>query len=273
MAEPLLHLRRPGLHREGGARFCKAARMASDPSLEETTADMRRHWDAFAAEDPMFYIASQREDWTREAFFAEGSQIVEEIVAQVGGRIENSRALEVGCGLGRLLVPLSAHFEHVDGIDIAPEMIEAAKASGMPSNVSLWTGSGSDLQPLPEDHYDFVLSQHVFQHIPDERIVAGYLREIARVMKPAGLAWLYFDTRPAGLGVRALQALPDRLLPRTRRQFIRRYRLAPARLKHQIEAAGLAVVEERGRGTSMHVLALVPAAHPDAAGQVARVSG
>lgn len=204
----------------------------------------------------MFFIASQRSDWTREAFLAEGASIVEEILAVVGTWIPSNRALEIGCGMGRLLIPLAEHFAHVDGVDISPEMIEAARGLGMPANVSVMVGTGSDLVPLPNDSYDLVLSQHVFQHIPDQRVVAGYLNEIARVLEPDGLAWLYFDTRPVTPPVRVLQTLPDSILPRTRRRFIRRYRLAPRRLHELVAAAELSVVEEQGKGSEMHVLGL-----------------
>lgn len=43
--------------------------------------------------------------------------------------------------------------------------------------------------PFPDDRFDMVVSSHVLEHVPDDRAA---LREIARVLKPSGLAVLLF---------------------------------------------------------------------------------
>jgi SAM-dependent methyltransferase len=55
--------------------------------------------------------------------------------------------------------------------------------------------AGLDLRPLdgktldfPDDSFDLVVSHEVLEHIPD---VAGALAEVARVLKPSGLTYLY----------------------------------------------------------------------------------
>ncbi len=197
--------------------------------MNETVDEMRAHWKAFAAENAMFYIAAEREDWTFDEFKATGKPIVDDLVEWIGPAASRQSALEIGCGLGRLLHHLADHFERVVGVDISPEMIEQAVAFGLPGNVEVEVANGKDLGRRGEAEQDVIVSFLVFQHIPDESIVAGYLREIERVLKPAGKAVLQFDTRPSRAFRRGLLRLPDKLLPRTNRRFIRRYPLPDPR--------------------------------------------
>jgi SAM-dependent methyltransferase len=106
--------------------------------------------------------------------------------------------------------------------------------------------SGADLAPFEDGAFDFVFSHLVFQHIPEEPVVASYLREVARVLTPTGLALLQFDTRPPSRLAAALAVLPDPLLPRRRRRHMRRHRRDPDRLRALARAAGLEPARERG---------------------------
>src|SRR5919201_3434483 len=108
--------------------------------------------------------------------------------AWAGEDIGDARMIEIGCGLGRMLVHFAPHFERVDGVDIAPEMIEGARQADLPPNVHLTVTSGSDLAPFAESAFDFAFSFQVFQHIPDEAVIASYLREFRRVLRPGGRA-------------------------------------------------------------------------------------
>lgn len=220
---------------------------------------MREHWREFARSDPMFYIATRAEAWTPEEFFETGREVVEDVLAWAGEGVRRERMLEIGCGMGRMLVHFAPHFTRVDGVDIAPEMIEQAKASGLPDNVNVSLTSGSDLSGFGDSEIDFVFSFVVFQHIPDPAVISSYLREVTRVLRPEGRAVLQFDTRPKTLASRIAFLLPDFVLPRSRRRYIRRYRLDADRVRDMVREAGLELVRERGAGTGGHFLALQPA--------------
>jgi SAM-dependent methyltransferase len=95
--------------------------------------------------------------------------------------------LEIGCGVGRITRCFAENFGEVHGIDVAPEMIAQARARlAEHPNVRFHIGSGFDLQPLPDAHFDFVFSYIVFQHIPSADVIRNYIREAARVLKPLG---------------------------------------------------------------------------------------
>ena len=98
------------------------------------------------------------------------------------------KALEIGCGPGRIMRPLSADFAEIHGMDVSDEMIRLAreKLRDIP-NAHLHHTGASDLPLFPDESFDFVYSYAVFQHIPSREVVLGYLAEARRVLKPGGI--------------------------------------------------------------------------------------
>jgi SAM-dependent methyltransferase len=97
-------------------------------------------------------------------------------------------ALEIGCGPGRLMRPLSRNFGEIHGVDVSDEMIRlAGERLRETPNAHPHHSSGSDLALFPDDKFDFVYSYAVFQHIPSREVVFSYLREARRVLKPGGI--------------------------------------------------------------------------------------
>jgi SAM-dependent methyltransferase len=228
---------------------------ASPRTDPDSVAQMREHWRAFAREDAMYYVATNRTEWSAEDFYSVGRELVDDVLEWAGDSVGRERMVEIGCGAGRLLVHFAREFEHVDGFDIAAEMIETARPH-MPRNVDLIISSGADLNPLADASVDFAFSNQVFQHIPDAAVIGAYVAETTRVLRPGARAVLHFDTRPSSLRRRIAMGLPDRLLPRERRRYIRRYPL-PAEWPRQVaEEAGLTVVDERAAATDWHMLLL-----------------
>jgi SAM-dependent methyltransferase len=97
-------------------------------------------------------------------------------------------------------------------------------AYDLPENVRLHVLSGQDLDAFDSESVCFVFSHLVFQHVTDDAIVESYLREIARVLRPGGVAAVQFDTRRTRLFAGLVQRLPDPLLQDIRRRGIRRHR-------------------------------------------------
>jgi SAM-dependent methyltransferase len=203
---------------------------------------MAEAWDALAAEDAMFYIDTARPDWTVDAFFESGRELVDWAVEWAQPRF--GRALDLGCGLGRHSRHLAARFERVEALDISAEMIERASALGHPDNVNFALLEG-DRYPVESNSIDFAMSFLVFQHIPEPAAVAGHLTEIRRVLADGGRAVLHFDTGESSLLRGLVLRLPDRLLPRTRRRFMRRYPLTRQQARELCSQAGLSIKEER----------------------------
>lgn len=201
----------------------------------------------------MYYVATDRKDWTVDDFYATARAFVVDVLRWAGPDLRRERMADIGCGAGRMLVHFAPEFQHVAGLDIAREMLAAASEWGMPDNVELHLVSGTNLAPLPDASQDFLFCTQVFQHIPDRDVLAAYIAETARVLRPGGRAMLHFDTRPITLARRLVLSLPDRLLPRSRRRYIRRYSVPAAWPAATAANAGLRLVAEREPKSSWHL--------------------
>lgn len=163
---------------------------------------MRADWNERAQEDANYYVAFGRRDQDDEEFFATAADVIRDLEGELKrlpaeAPIASRRALEIGCGPGRLMRPMSRHFGEIQGIDVADEMIAQAKEKlrDIPS-AHAHHASGSDLAMFPASHFDFVYSYAVFQHIPSADVVFAYLRETVRVLKPGGFARLQINGLP-----------------------------------------------------------------------------
>jgi SAM-dependent methyltransferase len=157
--------------------------------------NMRQDWNDRAREDPHYYVAFGRRDQDDTEFLATAADVVRAMRGELkrlrppGQPFPKSlKALEIGCGPGRLMRPLSADFTEIHGIDISDEMIRLAaqRLRDIPHAHVYHTGK-SDLSMFPDESFDFVYSYAVFQHIPSRDVVLGYLAEARRVLKPGGI--------------------------------------------------------------------------------------
>ena len=94
-------------------------------------------------------------------------------------------AVEIGCGAGRLMLPLMERFDSVIGLDVAPRMIDHARAYLGPLGDVRLIG---DAFPVGDASADVVFSFTVFQHIHDLSTIRHYLKETARILAPGGIA-------------------------------------------------------------------------------------
>jgi ubiquinone/menaquinone biosynthesis C-methylase UbiE len=162
---------------------------------------MRREWDAIARENAFFGIAAWNEfaDPSRadeQRFWRSGAVLADNLLEHL--RLREARgltAVEIGCGIGRVTHRLAERFREVWALDVSPEMIARAEARwGGLANVRFIVGSGADLEPVPADSCDVVLSFITLHHVTDPAVVLGYLRETARVLRRGGQALLHLHT-------------------------------------------------------------------------------
>jgi SAM-dependent methyltransferase len=151
---------------------------------------MRQDWNERAREDPHYYVAFGRREQDDAEFLATAADVVRGLRDEIRRLPPERRrkALEIGCGPGRLMRPLSADFSEIHGIDVSDEMIRlaATKLAGIP-NAHLHHAAKSDLAAFPDESFDFIYSYAVFQHIPSRDVVLSYLTEVCRALKPGGI--------------------------------------------------------------------------------------
>ncbi len=96
--------------------------------------------------------------------------------------------LDIGCGAGvdTLVAAIMVGSKgHVTGIDLTPEMLKRAKTNLRKTslkNVTFQEGSAEQL-PFPDGAFDVVISNGVFNLIPDK---VKALREVFRVLRSLG---------------------------------------------------------------------------------------
>ena len=147
---------------------------------------MKQDWDRRAKHHAKYWIAT--EDYQNEEVFTQSGQMTAEAILAKLGAFHRSTwtGLDIGCGIGRVLKPLSPHFHRLIGVDVSAEMINKSKDWLREApNVDTFETSGVDLSLFPPRHFDLVYSYVAFQHMP-RPVFERYLEEINRVLKTQG---------------------------------------------------------------------------------------
>jgi SAM-dependent methyltransferase len=130
--------------------------------------------------------------WDPEEFFRTGEREVAAEFAYLESldvELVRGRALDFGCGLGRLTQPLADRFDEAVGVDIAASMIEGARtANKQGSRCQFVLNERDDLTVFADESFDFVFSLLVLQHMPLS-LSERYMREFVRVLKPGGIGY------------------------------------------------------------------------------------
>ncbi len=160
---------------------------------------MRDDWNDRAREDPHYYVAFGRREQDDAEFLATAADVVRAMRGELK-RLppRDLKALEIGCGPGRLMRPLSENFAGICGVDISDEMIRLAaeRLRDIP-HAHVQQTERSDLSMFADETFDFVYSYAVFQHIPSREVVFAYLAEAQRVLKPGGILKCQINGLPA----------------------------------------------------------------------------
>lgn len=99
---------------------------------------------------------------------------------------EGVKILDAACGTGELSLMVANAFPNAEviGIDISPQMIEAARKKGVEQkgNVSFAVGQ-IDTLPYEDDRFDIIFCLNAFHHFPEQ---SEALSALHRVLKPSG---------------------------------------------------------------------------------------
>jgi len=161
-------------------------------------------WERYGKLDPYFGVAGDEkykmgnlDESSLEEFFESGEKHVNLILKAIREHLDSdfqpTRALDFGCGVGRLTIPLARTCSHVVGIDVSDSMLNEARKNclreGVVENVDL-VKSDDDLSRVSST-FDFVTSFITFQHIPPRR-GESILKTIIDRLDTNGVGALHF---------------------------------------------------------------------------------
>lgn len=156
--------------------------------------DPREQWKLFGRLDPYYGVLSgeefRRENLTQEAlerFYATGSEHVETALPELR-EWRPSRALDFGCGVGRIVIPLADRCDEVVGLDVSPDALAEARRQCAARGIT----NTEFYERLPAGlDFDLIHSTIVLQHIPAADGY-GFIADMVDRLRPGGLGVLQF---------------------------------------------------------------------------------
>lgn len=206
---------------------------------------VRRSWEHFGAVDPLYAVLTDPRypngRWPVDEFFETGYEDVARVLghAQRLGwewREHQQRALDYGCGAGRLAEPLRCYFGGVVGMDIAYAMIAKARELQQPSTFPEvdYRHISEPLLTLPMlrvRQFEYIQSLITLQHNPPA-IQLRLITLLAGLLKTGGL--FVFDA----LGT-PLDGVSEQYTPNT--PAMQMHGLSPSLVIATVRKAGLTV--------------------------------
>jgi ubiquinone/menaquinone biosynthesis C-methylase UbiE len=172
--------------------------MINKPNKSKKSASItnqKRDWDELASVDPLFAIIPDPKGrfgkWDQAKFFLTGEieiTAVMEHVKKANYLFGRDRALDFGCGVGRLTRALAKHFGESNGVDVSENMVAQAIElnKGVP-NCKFVANPEEHLGLFADNYFDLVYTNQVLQHVPNKFTVESYISEFLRIIKPGGL--------------------------------------------------------------------------------------
>lgn len=171
--------------------------------------DTNNDWREIAEKDPYWGVLSvesfrgtELSDEMAERFFHSGEQYISSLLGLINKYLTDTpidgRALDFGCGVGRLAIPLARNFEEVVGVDIAESMLSLARANAEKAQLgNIELVLSDDTLSQVTGPFDLVNTFIVLQHIPPERglLLIRRLIELTRIGGISSLQLTYARER------------------------------------------------------------------------------
>jgi SAM-dependent methyltransferase len=152
-------------------------------------------WDDLAATDPLWAVLSDPArkggGWRLEEFLATGERAVSSALRraeELGVPQTFERALDVGCGVGRITRALAARFGECLGVDVSETMVRhATRINADRPNCSFERLGAGELGELEEESFDLVWCVLVLQHLPRDEAERA-IPALVSLVRPRGVA-------------------------------------------------------------------------------------
>jgi 2-polyprenyl-6-hydroxyphenyl methylase/3-demethylubiquinone-9 3-methyltransferase len=166
-------------------------------------------------------------------------------IEQCAGGLAGKQVVDIGCGAGLLSEALAARGARVVGIDLAPEVLEAARRHLATSKlkVEYREVAAEDLAQERPAGFDLVTCLEMLEHVPDPASVVAACAKLARPGASVVFSTINRNPKAYALAIVAAEYVLN-LVARGTHEYAKLIR--PSELDRWARAAGLEVLEIRG---------------------------
>ena len=150
-------------------------------------------WDQLAQDNAYGAILTKEgrvAEWNLTEFLATGQEDINRFLPHLNALAPTGprrRALDFGCGVGRVTRPLSQHFDQTVGVDASPAMIAHARTLHADLDRCRFVlNQAPHLRQFADGSFDVVYSRIVLQHLRPW-LARRYIDELIRVLAPGGV--------------------------------------------------------------------------------------
>ena len=184
--------------------------------MADNLVNSRRYWDQHAATDPLWAVLAFPDKrggrWTLPEFMKSGEReiaLVFHRFAELQLTVPNGRALDFGCGVGRLTQALARRLDRVIGADISPAMVDLARRLNQyPERAQYLCTSETALETLAARSLGCIYSNIVLQHVAPA-VTVGYLADFFRLLAPQGLLVFQLPSHRESSADAEIKPMPD----------------------------------------------------------------
>lgn len=177
---------------------------------------IKEKWEKFGEENPYYAVLTldkfdneKMSESVRDEFFKTGFEHINRIWEEIEKHFEENfaprTALDFGCGVGRLVLPLAQRVERVAGIDISEKMLEKASENaekmGYKNTEFFQT---ADFFGKNTAKYDLIHSSIVFQHI-NPKTGLKIFEDLVNVLDENGIGVIQFTYKNPSSRIEALR--------------------------------------------------------------------
>ncbi len=188
----------PSIRRAAGYDPVPMEIEVSAKDAERMLAQVRRIWTALGQEKPYFSVLGEKRfspglvEANLEAFGKTGRDEIDVLKRRLTALeidpADHPDAVEYGCGVGRVTVPLSGLFRKVTGFDISEPHLELAQqAARIAGRRNIALAPVKDIRALDVPQHDFFYSRMVLHRNPPP-LQAQILRRCLGRMRVGGIA-------------------------------------------------------------------------------------
>ena len=225
--------------------------------------NLQKNWNRFGEDDPLWAILThpdkRNNQWQLEEFFEIGKREIAGVLHRIERLrvpLRQDRALDFGCGVGRLTQALCTHFGEVHGVDIAASMIEKARELNQFGDQCHYHHNTVDHLPLFQDNtFDLIYTNITLQHMKP-RYAFSYLREFYRILRPGGMMVFQIPSEPPPQLAWIYRYVPEPMLNLARRFRHRSHAVMEMHVIHErkmrafLDKLGAELVDLQTEGSS-----------------------